>query len=318
VNIIIINDTRREVGHLGCLLVMEVIERYCKQLNWNILQMVSHPRRQEKLYKNLLGRCDLVIVNGEGSMHHDQGIAVDIFRLCILSKGDGVPVCLINSVWQDNVLLDKQAKIFNKMYVRESCSQFELKRIGLESKVVPDLSFLCGIAVDRNGQDEFVFIDSWHNSVSDFLYAKSDEFKVPFFKMGNSIVDRKLSYFGKILNKFIRLGSLNDLSLSSFDMLSKKGICISGRFHGVTLSIAAGVPVVAIGSNTHKIQGLLFDVFGHDWSRMYINPEELDDETLKMKVDYVRANYELLQTKISRYMSEADYRIALMFNELFE
>jgi hypothetical protein len=54
-----------------------------------------------------------------------------------------------------------------------------------------------------------------------------------------------------------------------FQRLSSADIIVTGRHHGVYLAVVAGLPFVALGSNTFKIEGLLKDLdmqlaFAHD------------------------------------------------------
>jgi len=290
---------------------MECIEKKCNDVR--LLMMVQDPRQQEEEFKNKIKLCDCVIVNGEGSLHHDQGVAVDIFRLCILAKNAGKRVFLINSVWEGNTLLDELVGIFDKIYVRESFSQKLLNKIGISAEVVADLSFFHtrhARSIQVKKGCDLMYIDSWHTHVSRFLYKKSCEDKAPFFRMTGLEQDKIYR------TNFFRKPQVCQLMNSSFDVLSNKGVCVTGRFHGAAIAIAFGFPVVAIGSNTHKIEGLLYDVFGSDWEGVFIPPNLLDEEQLEKKIAFVQNNYLDLQHKVRRYSIRAKVDIDIMFKSI--
>jgi len=311
---IVINDTRRELNHVGCTTVMACIEKKCE----NIILSVSYPRLQEDCFKEKLKMCDCILVNGEGSLHHDQGIAIDIFRLCLLAKKAKKKIFLINSVWEGNIVLDEQANIFDKVYVRESFSQLKLKNIGVKSSVVADLSFYHELA-DRELMKRYynrIYIDSWYDDVSIFLAEKSYKEKAPFFKMADLKNKTKKTVIRKIINKLFPVKNTPSLTYSSFDVLSNRGVCITGRFHGATLAISSGFPIVAIGSNTHKVQGLLYDVFGDTWMEMYISPDILNEDILEKKIRYVEDNYISIKQKLDEYTAKAKSDIEHMFYDI--
>lgn len=128
---IILNDTAKNGGvtgglHFGCQLVMETIHEQCERVGIDIIDTVGagepvtvHPD------------TELVIVNGEGSLHHDR-------RTELLEIARHHPSVLINSVWQNNNYYNTQKlRQFKLVMFRESLSA---QAAGLGG-VVPDLCF---------------------------------------------------------------------------------------------------------------------------------------------------------------------------------
>ena len=70
---VLINDTRTE-GHHGCNLVIENIIYLLKNRNINIIDYSNCNScwYQNKKFLNNFNKADLIIVNGEGTIHHNQ------------------------------------------------------------------------------------------------------------------------------------------------------------------------------------------------------------------------------------------------------
>ena len=82
--------------HFGCELVMETFKDQLKRVDCEFVGSVKKDMiRNEKHVASVLDKADLVIINGEGSFHHDR-------RNDILEVGAKWPSILINTVFQDN------------------------------------------------------------------------------------------------------------------------------------------------------------------------------------------------------------------------
>lgn len=85
--------------------------------------------------------ADLVIVNGEGTLHDATRQARALAEVAPFCKAAGVPSVLINSVYERNdAAIAKACQAFEKIYVRESVSAYEARQAGLKVEVVPDLT----------------------------------------------------------------------------------------------------------------------------------------------------------------------------------
>ena len=139
---IVINDTRREVGHLGCSLVMRNIIHICKTKSIEVLfsdESISEDF-DESDFLSKVEKVDCLILNGEGTLHYNGGSG--LIKKAEMAKDRGKQVILINSVWQNNFYAKKYLYIFDRIYVRESFSYKEIIRDGAKNvDVVPDMSF---------------------------------------------------------------------------------------------------------------------------------------------------------------------------------
>ena len=182
---------------------------------------------------------DILIVNGEGSMHHGSKnfkIKMDALQEA-LDKGK--QAYLINTVWQKNPNdYDEILKNISGIIVREEASRLDLlKNHGVNAKVRLDISLQAKI----NKLDEYI---NFHGTdvVTDF-YSSDFGGWVKYSGGGRS----KLPYLD--MKKF---------TWSQFVMsLETAGLLITGRHHAVFAACRAKTPFVALESNTHKISGFV-------------------------------------------------------------
>ena len=141
--VFIFNDTRYDY-HFGCILTVNALFD-CLSNRGILISGTSRSGNiwtsDENVIKNL-HNSDIVIVNGEGTFHHNQKAAHRLADVATYCKKIDKPCYLINSVYCRNDLhLAKKMEDFDRIYVRDSKSKIELKSCGINSKVVPDLIF---------------------------------------------------------------------------------------------------------------------------------------------------------------------------------
>ena len=107
----------RIIGHFGCTLVMET---YREQLERVGIEEVKDSKD-----------ADLVIVNGEGSLHHDR-------RRDLLTWPKKYPSVFVNAVYQANERAPEMGEFLYRA-VRESLSAKFMRGQGYECDVVPDV-----------------------------------------------------------------------------------------------------------------------------------------------------------------------------------
>ena len=96
---IIINDTTLNKHH-GCELLMSEIDRLCEKNKITIVERCYHTSSFNLNKKKILNSdFDLVLVNGEGSLHHNQKVAHDILNTVeMIKRNYRVPLVLFNSL----------------------------------------------------------------------------------------------------------------------------------------------------------------------------------------------------------------------------
>lgn len=129
-------DTDR-YKHFGCELVMETFRNQLDRVGCELIGTVTKDEasKGKRAYeKTVLDPADLVIVNGEGSFHHNR-------RNDIYDVGERWPSILINTLFQDNNH-GERLKSFKYISCRESFSAREAsKASGLTIDTIPDVIF---------------------------------------------------------------------------------------------------------------------------------------------------------------------------------
>lgn len=227
--VVIINDTRSLSGknsHAGCEMVMKVLLGLCRMYKLDVIKTipVSHdPFKPE--YKPFLQNADLVIVNGEGTIHHNRPQA---FKL--LSIGRRYPSVLINAVIQgmDREVLQENLPKFLSISVRESMSLGEILPHCPTTQV---------------------------HLIPDLVFAGMEEIK----KFPPHPVHSMIGITDSVNNR--QGGFLITVGLTAYlnQLRAWPGLTI-GRFHGICFASIIGIPFNAYPSNTHKNEGILRDM----------------------------------------------------------
>lgn len=218
----------------------------------------------------LFDDIDLVLVNGEGSIHN-SATRHRTRQLCKLgpfaARELGVPVHLVNSTI---AALDKAAlndlRHFSSISVRETVSCRYLQDYGLKSEVVPDLSL--GHAAPPVEERKAVLVtDSIVDPAAHVLEETAERISgrfISFQKKKRSLLE-KLTFRGKA-NTPIKGANLPRALERDLDRILRDfsgcQVLLTGRFHAFCLAILSRTPVIAVESNTHKIGAMAMDVFG--------------------------------------------------------
>jgi hypothetical protein len=139
---VLINDTSTK-PHIGCRIVVANAIRMAADVGFRMTATASvHTdwRRHDEL-KQEMREADIVIVNGEGTMHDSVSAARVLAAVGPFCRDAQVPAVLINSVYQDNdASIAEDCRAFERIFVRESASAEFARRQGLRVDVVPDLT----------------------------------------------------------------------------------------------------------------------------------------------------------------------------------
>jgi hypothetical protein len=249
---------------VGCDLVMSNLLRLSRQHGLRVVATVAHSSTDyQQAARELVQHYDLLLINGEGTFHHDQPKAVAMARAAQSARQHGKLVVLLNTVWQDNSVLNRYLPMFDLIYCRESRSQAAVQAGGHAASVVPDLVF----ATDRRlidpavgGGRGTVVIDSvdrettlrWARLALCRRYALMTMHEVNYRRL------RRRPW----LRGGIRLLSGVPIEMLEGDFARQLGRfqqVVSGRFHGCCLALLRDLPVLGIPSNTHKTEGLFED-----------------------------------------------------------
>ena len=291
----VLNDTAA-IAHYGCKVVMKRVVDVFAGAGYKVKTVSVYSTW--RVHRKLIDTAAAVIVNGEGTLHHSAQRAQGLVAVAPYCRERGIPVFLINSVWQDNSdEMARQAEHFLLRFVRESRSEKQFADQGLKAKTVPDLTLGWDYkapkpAPQRSGR---VYTDAVGMPATDLLYRlfredsgaryitmtppkghRGDYSEHPFERLrppldetwwisaklrARHLFKRTLLIRGKAKNAVRQLrGDLEMLPLDQFmGALDSSELVITGRFHGVCLCLLTGTPFLALTSNSHKVEGMLED-----------------------------------------------------------
>ncbi|OCH11938.1 hypothetical protein A6E05_10215 [Aliivibrio sp. 1S165] len=336
--VFIINDTSGELHH-GCSRVMNNL---CKLIKTNKGQVIASSPvgldwRKSEATKAKMLEADLVIVNGEGTIHHDSGEhLLDVGLFC---KPYGVKTALVNALFQDMTIATKeQLKAFDHISVRDSFSKKQIESYGLEVELLPDLTFY---SIGDYAHRKDIIHNRWmftcsvniEKSIELFRLSKKGPMHSIFTPVvygkgnweentGSSSILEKFSRFGFsefILKSYNRIKSklrskgfrqYSDITLHNkyYNAINNVDFIISGRFHSVCFAINCGVPFIALTSNSHKLEALIED-FGLSKERIVSNVESLNNikylpyskeeiNNIKVVLHDIQSKYEMFYKKV--------------------
>jgi hypothetical protein len=267
----IFNDTSTS-RHFGCSLVMRELRRRLAEANIapRTMHYVGSDWRPQFFDPEAdapfgRGTANLVIVNGEGSIHHSSSrdrarylseisfLARDYFK---------APGVLVNTTVHDiDDECARSLQAYSSIFVRERRSQRELAAFGVLSEIAPDLSIAAPSFSAPAKRSGICGTDSVLPDVTKALRSLCATKSWTFLPMKRRGRDLCGAIFNRDPLRYAR-------------QLAAHNLVVTGRFHGVCFCLATRTPFVAIDSNTPKISSLVEDVFGS--TRRISAPDALD------------------------------------------
>ncbi len=278
----LVNDTRYD-NHHGGLMVVRNLHLGMTRRGWTCTGSlpVSATARQLTSHHRQIHDARRIIVNGEGSLHHDSRNANRLRAICdTLQKTH--PVCLVNAVWQDNAagrwkpVLDR----FASVYARDRRSQRQLQALGREAGYAPDLTFhdyprfaprprerlFCtdsvlnawtSAALRLCEQDDGIVFQTLFTGEMQYIRGVKDwnkrlKYRVyPWLwkRCGIKVPPRyqSLPYAQRDTEAFLRA------------LASCRAVCVA-RYHALCFALQQQVPFLVAASNSHKSESLLEEV----------------------------------------------------------
>ena len=233
----LVNDTSGE-KHVGCNAVIAAIKGVAAMHGIEIAYTLTRGEVSNYGFK-CKGSVDLVIVNGEGSLHHNSPNSKFLWDTLQSAKNDSCPCVLINTVWDGMELDDRQTELLNTLKLiscRESKSadQMNEARYGWDW-VVPDMIFA--------------------HQPRDISEAPQKEGLV--YCPGSGVLARQISQHEPqlLIQRHDGAPSFEDFcsELTNYD-----GV-VTDRFHTCCIAMMCGLPVYALKANCHKVDGLAED-----------------------------------------------------------
>ncbi len=184
--------------------------------------------------------CDGVIINGEGTLHHNRGL----FLLAIAEFAVSInkPVFLINATIQEIDGFDDVFKSLTDLAVRERLSYEYLRSKGIDCRLTVDsivnADFSDEISIDFCSK---VIVNDWHPHVESVIYPIVSKVRT----------DYDVSYYPLQNSEAYNQWQHTVANFQTADLI------IAPRYHSIYLSGLGGKPFVALPSNSHKVEGII-------------------------------------------------------------
>lgn len=276
--VLLLNDTDENGNHFGCQQVMRTIRTELAKRGLTELEsiLVGTDWRRDQSARALIDAADLVVINGEGTLHHAKRKAKWLLDAGVRAKGRGAKVALVNALWQSNPRSWAElAAGFDVLWCRDSRSAASLAAdTGREVICTGDLSMLhVAPNLDRVRSGKMASCSVYHN-VTDHLASLAEQIGAEFVPVTKEIRPPSHQWRGlkrlwrtmtarREAARFIQrhpetrlVGSVD----SYLEELLSHELLITGRFHGVCLAILTQTPFLAVSSNSWKIETLLSDI----------------------------------------------------------
>lgn len=232
-----------------------------------------HNLEDENIEK--IDKCDLLILNGEGSLHGYNNELIKFVQYLAYAKSIHKKTAIINHSLQfDNANAKKYLEVLYKFsdinYFREELSLNNAKEINVKnSYLVPDAAFLnyeidtSNINININIPKKYILASGSvvlkDNNLEYFelLIKLSMHFNLPVVFIASCDVDKNFKKLLKEQFEYIYLDD-NDLDVDSVQKLIKDSeFFYSGRFHLNIFAATVGKIFIPFVSNTVKMQGFL-------------------------------------------------------------
>lgn len=331
--IVLMNHTNMLGHHFGCARVMRLIEdalteRGCAivgrldgKLNW---------QRDADALK-LLGSCDAIVINGEGTLHHGRKKATWLMEVASHPVTRDKELSLINALYQDNP--DSWAPLlrgFSQVYARDGRSAAQMSaHVGHPVEHFGDLSTSAGAMPDLDDRTGILVSDSVRNTaaarLADLASDLARDSEVRLIPLTVSL--REENPFKPLASRLLRRWSVAARQMllqhrhpllryvtseeTFLEELRRSRLCVTGRFHGVCMNLVTGTPFITVSSNSWKIEALFEDA-GIDKRRL-VTPDALSRD-LVLGQDWAFTIAE--QANIAAFLDRSQRGAAAMFDAI--
>ena len=330
---VILNDTSYE-SHHGCETVVNNIKKLL--LKNKIKTIDTNPCHlnwlNNKKFLNNMSKSNLIIVNGEGTLHHAQTRAKELVTVGKYVKNKfNKPIVLINSSYQENgPEIAEFMKYFDLNFVRETLSLRDLERHSITTQVVPDMTFYTKYDLSlKNISNLIGLTDSVNIELSTKLFNSCIKNNYSFLPVINNIRWRDGSVIDilRYIKYNISIIIINILRIFQYQLKYKSirifyyiedyekyiqqianlKFLVSGRYHSLCFSLKTLTPFFAVKSNLLKFEGILQDIG--------IGSQRLISENMLEHIEIKQFSQEEL-SKIKKYIETAPIKIEKMFQDI--
>lgn len=331
----LVNDTRYD-NHHGGLTVVKNLHLGMARRGWTCVGSlpVSSSVRQLKRHRRQINAAQRIIVNGEGSLHHDSRNTGRLFDICSALQQTH-PVALINAVWQDNdaTLWEPLLARLTAVYARDRRSQNQLQALGIDADYAPDLTFYDYPTFTPPARSGFCCTDSvlksWTEQVLRLCAQDPEIGFLPLFT-GEMRHVRGLRDWNKVIKYSVYPGlwktfgvpvppryrslpqAIPDTHAFLEKLASFRAVC-AARYHALCFVLQQNVPFIAVASNSHKSESLLEEV-GLPTGAGFIGQAEIG--CVKERLAQAVRDHPAVEEKVAAFNRSAKQRIDGMFDRI--
>ena len=281
--ICLINDTSS--CHAGSRKVMENLRHYMKDheivatINVNVGGVINREH---------IDACDLVVVNAEGSIHHNAPWGIAILEALDYAQGSGKKTYLLYALYEK--MHSKFDYIIGKCDVvmaREPWSWNILKEINSGAELHPDFCVLNPIEIEPPSVMSGIAKTQTHHAA---IYKGCfTNLKYPILSVGHQwSFDQYVSYYKNL------------------------DILLTGQHHAVYACMLAGTPFVPTFGNSHKIESFL-EWFGLPMM-VCASPEQVKTEIKNIQDGKYDQKFKQARTKFYAHIEALDVRLKVIFD----
>lgn len=311
---LLLNDTS-SVNHIGCELVVRNTYAQCRSQGVSITNTIPYEQALQapELVAGHLKSHDLVLLNGEGTLHDDKPKALALLEATRMAKAAGLKTYLYNALWENNRKANDYLGHFDAIYCRDSSSQKAIAPFA-SACFVPDMVFATPVpdAPQPDLPANVLVTDSVKKKIAYALAKYAIKHRHRFEAMGIGF-ERCLKSHPFMAARLKRRCQYTPGKISSPDTFLRNvrdaQAVVTGRFHTACLSILCGTPVACVSSNTQKIESLFRD-FGIPPALTPL--DQLSPETAQQQWDAQQSRQSEIQSRVTRARSEIEAMFATM------
>ncbi|MEM9206234.1 MAG: polysaccharide pyruvyl transferase family protein [Pseudomonadota bacterium] len=288
--VLILNDTSI-IPHHGCRDVMSVLRQGLQSHGMEITGTfpIGFDWGASDAFNRQVETCDVVVINGEGTIHHDQDRAKALMQAAQYARSAGKRVALVNALFE--AISKDWMPLFEGLdlvSIRDRNSQAEFEEFsGRAPLYCPDLVFGAELNAkfEASPANGVAIGDSVLKAVrqelfglfrktpgSSYLPIRSTVHRGRGFAVDT--VDTAFAHINALYYR-ARYGRYRMFAESKeFEAhLRSCAYYLTGRFHAACLAIKSRVPVSVIQSNSRKCEALVEECGLDRWRLMKTSPE---------------------------------------------
>ena len=270
---VILNDTSGR-GHHGCDRVMRVLKDALTARGIDIAAAspVTHDWAQDQAFLAALRQADVVVINGEGTIHHGRATGKALLDIVDHPDRGDTPVALINALYQENPpAWGPQLAKFAVLTGRDAESTAQMTaHSGSDAVHVPDLSLTEGYEARSQRRAGLLVGDSVLAEARTALARLAIRLGAGYLPVNRLRAERvPWRIFGPparwaVFNVYTHMLAWRQPKVLIFgdeaDYLAALAGCslhVTGRFHAVCMCLVTETPFVTMTSNSWKIEKLI-------------------------------------------------------------